>query len=446
MKKLVYTLLPSFLMILSMPAYTVQKFHGVYYNPNGLDAWACTNGWVTDGDTVACVFRSYDGGETWNLSDRPTRSDLFDIYMVSLKKGWVVGLNGDILHTTDGGNNWYRVQYGLSKYLTRIDCLVEGDTITWVAGGDGIVVKNDSIAAESTWAVIFTDLDTDFWGISFVDSLRGWTPGGRIVSEEPGGQGWILKTTDSGENWDSLMADTLVNDFMDVKFLDTLTGWVVGGDDINNIPFALRTDDGGTNWDTLDVPGYGILRGVDFINENEGWAVGEFGIIVHTVDGGYTWTPQTSGTGAHLFDVDFIDESNGIVPGDSCLILYTRDGGQNWNRADIRLYFIRGDADGSGMLTLGDGLQCFRCQFVPGWGDSCKCQDALDADDGGTISIGDCLRILRKQFVPGWQDSIPPPCCSYPTDCGPDPTSDRLGCESHPCMELMKLDRVWPRK
>lgn len=102
--------------------------------------------------------------------------------------------------------------------------------------------------------------------------------------------------------------------------------------------------------------------------------------------------------------------------------------------------FIRGDADGSGALTLGDGLWCFRCQFVPGWQDSCNCDDATDADDNGAISIGDCLRILRKQFVPGWQDSIPPPCCTAPGDCGVDPTEDGVSCEEHPCMGGMAAE------
>lgn len=92
--------------------------------------------------------------------------------------------------------------------------------------------------------------------------------------------------------------------------------------------------------------------------------------------------------------------------------------------------FIRGDVDGNALLSIGDGLRCFRCQFVPGWQDSCQCHDAVDANDNGAITIGDCIRILRKQFVPGWQDSIPLP---FP-DCGPDPNPDGLGCESHSCM------------
>lgn len=98
--------------------------------------------------------------------------------------------------------------------------------------------------------------------------------------------------------------------------------------------------------------------------------------------------------------------------------------------------FIRGDVDGNGLLSISDGLWCLRCQFVPGWLDSCKCDDATDANDNGMVSIGDCLRILRKQFVPGWQDSIAPP-----NICGSDPTpEDPLGCDWHEfCMGSGKI-------
>ncbi len=97
-------------------------------------------------------------------------------------------------------------------------------------------------------------------------------------------------------------------------------------------------------------------------------------------------------------------------------------------------YFVRGDVDGSGALTLGDAVRCLRCQFVPGWSDSCRCDDAIDADDNGAVSTEDCFRILRKLFLPGWQDSVPPPCCDAPQDCSVDPTPDELGCQEHRCM------------
>jgi len=45
------------------------------------------------------------------------------------------------------------------------------------------------------------------------------------------------------------------------------------------------------------------LRGVHFISDNVGWAVGFSGTILHTTDGGTNWTAQTSNTTANLLGV-----------------------------------------------------------------------------------------------------------------------------------------------
>src|SRR5579862_4894378 len=36
------------------------------------------------------------------------------------------------------------------------------------------------------------------------------------------------------------------------------------------------------------------LRAVQFVDGNEGWAVGDDGVILHTIDGGKNWEPQVS--------------------------------------------------------------------------------------------------------------------------------------------------------
>lgn len=416
------------LSLMSITAVPARKFHGVYLHPNGEDAWAC--------DMEGCIFYSADGGRTWNLQGCPTSLDLFDIYMVSFKKGWAVGLQGELLHTTNGGYSWFRQSYGLSKYLTRIDCFADSDTLCWVAGGDAIVLRTEDFGEH--WAAVFTNLDTDFWGISFVDSLRGWVVGGRIFSEEPGGQGLILHTTAGGDTWeiqavDTMEIDTLTHDtlkyghdFMDVEFLDTLTGWVVGGDDIANTPWALHSTDGGLTWDTCTVMGNGILRAVDFVNENLGWAVGEYGTILHTTDGGNTWSSLSRNSQAHLFDICFIDSLHGLIAGDSSSLLYTENGGEEW--AQGSLPFLRGDPNSDQQVGMPDAVFILRYKFVPG-SPPPPCMDAGDSNDDGTVGMPDAVYILRHKFVPG----SPPPPPPFP-GCGPDPTPDELDCEDHPCM------------
>ncbi len=448
MKKSIYVLSLLFLLTMTYTSAPAQKFHGVYFHPDGWDVWTC--------DFNGCLFYSYDDGQTWNLKDCPTLVDLYDVYMVSFTggtgKGWTVGLNGEIRHTTDGGDHWFRQTYGEPKYLTRIECYADQDTICWVAGGDGYVMKTTNLG--DTWVenltIPHTNAHTDFWGISFVDSLVGWVAGGVIGREKPGGQGYVLKSDGGGDtlSWVVQVQDTAEmdidtttqpydttwlkygHDFMDIVFVNALTGWAVGGDDISNEPFALKTEDGGLSWDTMDVSaGYGILRGVDFTNENEGWAVGEFGVILHTSNGGDSWQSQTSGTQAHLFDVDFISSTKGIIPGDSCLILYTSDGGQNWLPAEVRFYFIRGDVNSDSLLTMSDAIYGLQYLYVPGSPEP-PCMKAADVNDNAAITMADTIYLLKYLYVPG-APKPPDPC----PGCGWDPTPDRLCCGTHPCMQ-----------
>ena len=42
------------------------------------------------------------------------------------------------------------------------------------------------------------------------------------------------------------------------------------------------------------------LRCIQFVDENEGWAAGDDGVVWHTINGGKTWERQPTGTRASL--------------------------------------------------------------------------------------------------------------------------------------------------
>ena len=81
------------------------------------------------------------------------------------------------------------------------------------------------------------------------------------------------------------------------------------------------------------------LHAIQFVDRNEGWAVGDQGGVWHSIDGGKTWERQTTGSRACLKGVCFLNPYTGWVvgrtelPGDagsSGVILTTTDGGLNW--------------------------------------------------------------------------------------------------------------------
>ncbi len=73
------------------------------------------------------------------------------------------------------------------------------------------------------------------------------------------------------------------------------------------------------------------LEGVFFVDADRGWAVGDYGTILHTKDGGRTWSPQTARTDASFTAVTFqADGLRGWVVGSETTVLYTDDGGRIW--------------------------------------------------------------------------------------------------------------------
>jgi photosystem II stability/assembly factor-like uncharacterized protein len=123
-----------------------------------------------------------------------------------------------------------------------------------------------------------------------------------------------------------------------VLFLDETEGWIVGDG-----ATLLHTTDAGVTWvrQSIPVDSDCVLSGVDFIDRETGWIVGRVGlaeppVVLHTEDGGLTWLPQgvgEAGKGDGFSDVEFIDPLNGIICGhiDRHNVAATGDGGDTWD-------------------------------------------------------------------------------------------------------------------
>lgn len=74
-----------------------------------------------------------------------------------------------------------------------------------------------------------------------------------------------------------------------------------------------------------------IYNKVHFVDNQYGWVVGEYGVILHTNDGGQTWIEQQHNLGEiTFFSLDFKDKNHGWVTGMGGRMLMTTDGGNHW--------------------------------------------------------------------------------------------------------------------
>ncbi len=373
MRKLVIIV---WLMVLVFPARALI-YHGVATPPDGLSAWVVTI------ETTA-VFRSQDFGVSWDTVEIPTIRDFFDVFFINSDTGWTCGRAGDIWRTTDGGESWHRVNLGGPKHAARIRFF--DHEFGWAAGGDIVQLRSTNAGAE--WEQVFLPVppfpagDTvEIQGVWFVDRNYGWLVAGHWPSGDTflGGQGVIARTRDRGnpESWEIVRRDTTF-DFYDVFFVDTLTGWVVGGDDRNFRAVVLHTTDGGTTWVEQNLPVEArFLRSVKFVDRFRGWACGRNGTIIHTSDGGNTWVRQYSGAESTLFDIDFADSLRGMAAGNSVVVV-TTDGGQNWW---VSLIGVEEDKN-AGIY----GSPILKCYGTPG---SKVIFDIVGSTDGLSVEIYD---------------------------------------------------------
>ncbi|HEV3445057.1 MAG TPA: YCF48-related protein [Gemmataceae bacterium] len=163
------------------------------------------------------------------------------------------------------------------------------------------------------------------------------------------------------------------------------------------------------------------LHAVQFVDENEGWAVGDDGVVWHSIDGGQNWERQPTGTRASLRSVHFLSPYLGWIAGREELphgqasvgvLLFTRDGGLKWQRlatnvfpglnrvrfVDAKIGFLAGDSSDqfpTGIFRTLDGGRTW--QPVPGP----RCTTWLAADfqsaqDGALAGAWTRLGLLRN--------------------------------------------------
>src|SRR5947209_18960956 len=113
------------------------------------------------------------------------------------------------------------------------------------------------------------------------------------------------------------------------------------------------------------------LHAVQFVDRDEGWAVGDEGVVWHTIDGGRSWEREPPGGRASLRSVQFLTPFTGWIAGREELphnggsvgvLLFTQDGGLRWRRAGLntlpglnRVRFL----DNQRGFLVGDGTDQF---------------------------------------------------------------------------------------
>ncbi len=136
----------------------------------------------------------------------------------------------------------------------------------------------------------------------------------------------MFQTVNGGTNW--LHKPLPKSHYLwSISYSDAQNGWALG-----EFGLMLRTRNGGESWEIQNTGFYDYLLGVFFVDQNTGWAVGENNSAFKTQDGGYHWEPIHIFTGSYevFGSVYFADADTGWIAGWDGTLLKTTDGGSQW--------------------------------------------------------------------------------------------------------------------
>jgi photosystem II stability/assembly factor-like uncharacterized protein len=95
-----------------------------------------SKGWLVG--TEGLIMSTTNGGNSWTVQTSKTINNLFGIRFTSENEGWVVGEGGLILRTSDGGRNWSETRVGAQNFLGISGSITGG---IWAIGAKGTIAS-----------------------------------------------------------------------------------------------------------------------------------------------------------------------------------------------------------------------------------------------------------------------------------------------------------------
>jgi len=275
------------------------------------------------------------GQEGWiDVTPPGAHPGLLAVHAIDSNSVWVVGEEGTVLYTTDGGMTWIPASSGTTESLFTVE-FINPDT-GWIAGDDdrsaptvlrttdrGVSWKSQTLEAAGALPMY----DVDFIRGSAGEPTRGFITGGL---------GYTWRTENHGEFWDEVRG-FCENTFYSCYFANKDTGWFVGTPSVAEPYTIMCTTDGGGSWEQQTNPTGRNLRGVCFGTDQRGIAVGLSGAILYTSDGGANWEARPGGLFNRFESVFLLPSGKAWAVGQNSTILYSTDWGYTWSAQESGL-------------------------------------------------------------------------------------------------------------
>ena len=218
------------------------------------------------------VYRTVDGGVSWELTLSVTINNVFGIQFLDSLQGYFCGVGGTLFQTTDGGNSWSNIPLSFSGTLRALHFSEPG--FGQVMGVDGRWIRIELDAETETRSVLVNE---NFYDMVYIDDQTGFacSTSSRVLA----------RTLDNGDNWSQIpLGISLDRDWYGMSKYPPSGVAVVGGwtSPITGEEGYIRIGpDAGWNGDDFNT----VLRDVSFPAVDTGYICGNDGFIAKTTEG-----------------------------------------------------------------------------------------------------------------------------------------------------------------
>ncbi len=267
-------------------------------------------------------------GQSWEVVKQQTFTfSPSDVHYFSAEKGILVGAEGAIYVTNDGGKTISPVREPETGAPNLLKLHFADNNTGFAVGQAGLILK--TVNGGDAWTdVSDTSLTkADLLGVAVVSDQVAYVCGKTAT---------LMKTTDGGATWVKSAYDFQNADLdAGVAFIDANTGVVISD---ANAGETWYTTDGGDNWTFNSIAGLfpigtSSTRLYDIDAAGSTFAIAGYHRTIFLSTDGINWA--LSGPFSYAYDrnitVDVIDDNNIVVGGNSAWLLKTTDAGTNWD-------------------------------------------------------------------------------------------------------------------
>ena len=283
------------------------------------------------------ILRTEDAGETWTDMSLPlSYGGLWNaVSFFSSSHGVIVGDSGIVFTASDAGKGW--AWHRIPDNRKCLSALAIGPGRFYVGTDSGYVYK--TLDTGKTW----TSEKISKWDIRSLFAWRGaFVMGLPLYALTPFS---LCSTTEFPAGaWKETMLhefEGLGSQGFDAEYSNGGgPGYMVGVQgDFRASPAILKSSTSDTLWNSVasGIQRDGELYGVSAPSEKTVYVCGGNGMIYKSSDAGGTWIDQTINTRLSIRAVFFLNETQGFAVGDSGLILYSANNNQTGVKRQFRL-------------------------------------------------------------------------------------------------------------